>query len=97
MDSSKSKRPFSDLKSFRLLGRASEALACYEQALAQQPDYAEALVNQGNARRDLGQSAQALASYEAALALQPAHPQALNNRALALRELGRLSEALDSH
>jgi protein O-GlcNAc transferase len=52
-------------------GRWDEAIACYEQALSLQPDFAEAHFNMGILWRDQGRIDQALACFERTLALRP--------------------------
>src|SRR5260370_39568405 len=68
-------------------GRRKEALAAFEQALANKPDFPEAAYNLGNARRELGDLAGAIAAYRNALQLRPeyadAFSQVVHHRALA--------------
>jgi tetratricopeptide (TPR) repeat protein len=78
-------------------GRIEEALASYDEALAIQPDNAEALSNRGLGLRALGRLEDALASFDRALACRPANPDALSNRGVALHELGRFDKALQSY
>jgi Tfp pilus assembly protein PilF len=75
-------------------GRASDALACYEEALRLQPEHAEALKNRGNAWRMLQRPDLALASYRLALQYRPDYPEALNNCGVVLQETSRPQEAL---
>ena len=74
-------------------GDHGAARAALELAVAQDPDYFEALVNLGVERYRQGDAAGALAAFEAALRIDPDSPQALSNRALALLRLGRYAEA----
>ncbi|MBV8603729.1 MAG: tetratricopeptide repeat protein [Pelomonas sp.] len=55
----------------KALGRADEALAAYDAALAAAPDFAEALSNRGNLRLLARQFAPALADLGRAVALKP--------------------------
>src|SRR5258708_14095887 len=57
-------------------GRADEARAAFEQALAHKPDFPEAAYNLGNARRELGDLAGAIAAYRSALHLRPDYADA---------------------
>lgn len=79
----------------RRLGRAVEALAAFDRALALEPGHVNALVNRGNALQELGRAEEALASYELALALRPDHGAALFNRGNALLDLKRPAQALE--
>ena len=79
------------------LGSRKEALAQYDQALKQKPDFYEALFNRGNLHLEISRDQQALEDYERALALRPDVPAVWNNRGTALRRLRRLEEALASY
>ena len=68
------------------LGRADEAEAELEQALALDRDYVPALLNLGNLHEDRGERESARAAYERALAVDP-------NNVLALARLAGLTEA----
>jgi predicted O-linked N-acetylglucosamine transferase (SPINDLY family) len=76
------------------LGRAGEALASYDRAIAL--GHAEARYNRGNALLALGRFADAVDAYDQALAAGP-NVAALVNRGNALRELKRFEEALGSY
>jgi predicted O-linked N-acetylglucosamine transferase (SPINDLY family) len=78
------------------VGRASEALGCFERSLALAPDNAETLYNLGNARMAMHRYDDALASYDRVLALKPDHVAALSNRGNALSALRRPQDALAS-
>jgi tetratricopeptide (TPR) repeat protein/capsular polysaccharide biosynthesis protein len=54
-------------------GQLSEAIACYQTAIAQRPRFLEAHYNLGTARSQNQQYEQAIAAYEAALTLNPDH------------------------
>jgi tetratricopeptide (TPR) repeat protein len=95
------------------LGRWSDALAEFEEALAMQeriykgdhPDIANSLNNIAYCLDNVGRSEDALPKYEAALAMQerifkgdhPALSQSLNNVAYCLNVLGRPEEALTKY
>jgi tetratricopeptide (TPR) repeat protein len=66
------------------LGRSEEALACYDRALAINPQDAEAWSNKGNALGALGRSEEALACYDRALAINPQLAQAWSNKGVVL-------------
>ncbi|MDB5734073.1 MAG: hypothetical protein JWN16_710 [Alphaproteobacteria bacterium] len=78
------------------LGRKSEALARYDQALAGNPGLVPALYNRGNLLSDFKRLEEALASYDRALARQHDLVAVWNNRATVLRGLRRLDEAMAS-
>lgn len=57
-------------------GRAGEAIALLQAAVAAAPLYAEAWNNLGVAQRDIGDVVASIASYERAAALAPEQPNA---------------------
>jgi len=61
--------------------RLVEALACYDKALAINPDFAPGWFNRGWALERLGELGKAAESYERATALDPAHLAAWANQA----------------
>ena len=66
-------------------GRLQAALACFDQAIALNPSYAEAYNNRGNLYRDQVRLAKkSLASYERAVALRPGYVHADSNALLVL-------------
>jgi predicted O-linked N-acetylglucosamine transferase (SPINDLY family) len=77
-------------------GHHEAALACFEQALALQPDFAEALANCAVALQSLPNAdpARALAVFDRVLAKSPSLAEVRNNRGSVLRELGRVDEAI---
>jgi len=82
-------------------GRTEEALAAFDRALEQRPDYGAALAGraelrnlEGNRLRDAGRVADALTCYERALQDAPHYGDALNNRAVALWSMTHFEEAL---
>ncbi len=81
-------------KALDSLGRYEEALACYDRALAVNPQLAEAWSNKGGALHRLGRYEEALACCDRALALNPQYASAWSNKGGALHGLGRYEEAL---
>jgi protein O-GlcNAc transferase len=79
------------------LKRLEEAVASFDQALAIDPDYADALNNRGNALLELKCCEAALASYDKALTVKPDLPDALCGRGNALYDLKRYEEAVASY
>jgi predicted O-linked N-acetylglucosamine transferase (SPINDLY family) len=78
------------------MGRAADALAAFDQALAQDSGLAAAWNNRGLALNALGQPEQALESFARAAALAPASPDPLANHGDMLKQLRRHEEALAS-
>ena len=74
-----------------------QAMACFDRAIALQPDYAEAYNNRGNLLRSLENCDQAIANYGQAIALEPTNGEAFNYRGNALTDLGKFDEALASY
>jgi tetratricopeptide (TPR) repeat protein len=79
------------------LGRASDALAGFENVLRLRPGEALAWNNRGNVLQRIERWDDALASYERAIALRPDYIDAIYNRAATLQRLGRWEEALHGH
>lgn len=79
------------------LGRANDALASYDRALAVRPNDADALNNRGIVLQQLNRLDEALASYAEALTLKPKNANTLYNRGNALGKLKRFEEALASY
>jgi tetratricopeptide (TPR) repeat protein len=77
------------------LDRHQEALAAYQRALRDRPDYPEALNNLGTALERLGRPAEAAAAFRRALALRPDEPDWWGNLGNALRDL-RQTEAAEA-
>jgi len=78
------------------LGRAREAIACYDRAVAIAPDSADLLYSRAAELLGLRRFEDALACYERILTIVPNDIGALNNRAIACLNLGRVDEALAS-
>ena len=79
------------------IGRYTEALASYDQAIEIKPDYDFAWYNRGNALSKLGRLDEAIASYNKAIVIKPDFDEAWYHRGLALRSLGRTKEAIASY
>ncbi len=75
-------------------GRLEEARALYEQTLATQPDYFDALHLLGVIRVQSGEAAAGAALIERAVALNPNAAAALSNLGWALTETGRFDDAV---
>lgn len=60
------------------LGRADEALASYDAAIAVQPGYAQAHHNRGNVLADLRRTSEAIGSYQQVLTITPRFFQRYN-------------------
>lgn len=73
-------------------GRADEAIAHFEQALAIRPAYAECENNLGDALNQLGRSTEAIPHLESALRLQPRYAEATNNLGVAFMATQRPDE-----
>ncbi|MBT9597086.1 MAG: tetratricopeptide repeat protein [Vitreoscilla sp.] len=76
-----------------LQGRHEEALACLDQAAAQQPDTADLQVNRGEVLRALSRWPEAEAALRRALALAPGSPDAWNNLGLVLQARSRHADS----
>jgi predicted TPR repeat methyltransferase len=74
-------------------GTHADAVAAYEQAIALDPDCAEAHYRLGLARRDQQQFSAAIASYRRALALKPDYIEAHNNLGVVLQLESNLEDA----
>ena len=75
-------------------GRFSEALTCFDQALALQPGSLELQLDRANALQALGRRDEALEALDRILACDPNHLGARNNRGNLLQDLGRHGDAL---
>jgi predicted O-linked N-acetylglucosamine transferase (SPINDLY family)/ADP-heptose:LPS heptosyltransferase len=79
------------------LNRSEEALACYDRAIAINPDYARAHSNRGNVLQNLKRFDEALESYDRALSIRPDYAEAHYNRGNALQACKRYQEAITSY
>ncbi|MGF1571122.1 MAG: tetratricopeptide repeat protein [Nodosilinea sp.] len=79
---------------FNELDDKTQAIACYDAALAIKPDDHEALNNKGNALSALGQNEAAIACYDAALAIKPDFHEVLNNKGNVLAASGQNEAAI---
>ncbi len=77
--------------------RHADALAAYQQAIAADPQCAEAHYRAGLAWRDQQQFESAIASYRRALAIQPGYIEAHNNLGVVMQLQHRLEDALASY
>ena len=78
----------------RQVGKLSEAVAHFEEALRLNPDYAQAHNNLGAALWQKGESREAVDHYERALQLKPDYAEARNNLAIAQAQLGKYPAAV---
>jgi tetratricopeptide (TPR) repeat protein len=76
------------------LGRTTEGIAHYEQALRIMPDSAEAHNNLGIALKDQGKLPEAIAHYEQALRIKPEYAEAHNNLGNVFSQEGQVSDAI---
>jgi hypothetical protein len=78
------------------LGRAADALASFDRAIALRPDIAELHSNRGNALRDLAQPEAGLVAHARAIALRPDYAEAHSNLARTLIDQNQHTPALAS-
>jgi tetratricopeptide (TPR) repeat protein/SAM-dependent methyltransferase len=81
----------------RAQGRLDEAIASYRDALAGEPDFADAHVSLAATLHEQGKLAEAVASYRKALSLRPDLVAAHYNLGSALKALGQTDEAVASY
>ncbi|HXW26912.1 MAG TPA: tetratricopeptide repeat protein [Xanthobacteraceae bacterium] len=79
------------------LGQDAAALRSFDDAVACQPDFAEAHGNRANALAGLGRLSEALASYDRAVGLRPDSCEDWCNRGSVLLQLDRPAEAIESY
>jgi tetratricopeptide (TPR) repeat protein len=79
---------------FKFRNQLSEAMTCYERALALAPGALDTLYNLGNTCQDLGQPERAITYFQQALRLRPDAVELHNNLGTAFQDLGRLAEAV---
>jgi len=80
-----------------LSGKIPEALVIYRQALKLNPNYIDALNNQGICLQTLNRHEEALVSYTQALRLRPDYANLYYNQGICLKVLNRHEEALASY
>ncbi len=85
---------YQQARSQRGAGRRPEAGQLLRQALALQPDHAEALNDLGTLLQELGRSGEAIASYRAVLAQRPDYALAHHNLGNALQHEGEVAQAV---
>lgn len=76
------------------LGRDTEAMEHYQEAVRLKPDYVEAHNNLGFALSHVGKTTEAIAQYEEALHIDPEDVEAHNNLGNALWKMGKSEEAI---
>jgi tetratricopeptide (TPR) repeat protein/SAM-dependent methyltransferase len=78
------------------LGQHQEALMCFDAAIADQPDFADAHGNRASALMELGRVEEAVGGYERTVALAPNSVGDLLNLGTALHQVGRQEDAIAS-
>ena len=78
-------------------GKWLDAITCYDTAIRQKPDYAEAYSQRGLSLSKLNRFEEALASYNKSIQLQSDHANPYFYRGNTLQQLNRIDEALDSY
>src|ERR1700742_3176298 len=79
------------------LGEPLEAIKSFDEAIAIDPDFADAHGNRANILVDADLPLEALKSFDRALALNPNSPSDWLNHGALLQDLGRHAEALTSY
>ena len=79
------------------MGRLSEALTAYDEAVALHPESVVAKNGRAETLKAMGRISEALEAYDSIAAEHPENVAAKNGRAEMLRRLGRLSEALEAY
>lgn len=79
------------------LGHHDEAVESFRQAVAIDPNVAEAHFNYGLALKSKGDQAAAIQSYRRAIEIRPAYPEAFYNLGISLKAIGDLSGAIDCY
>lgn len=78
----------------KTLGRHEEAIACFEKALAFDPQHAMAWHHKGVVLGRFGRHEEAMTCYDKALAIGPSFPLCWNNKGLLFYLLGQREQAL---
>jgi len=82
----------------RMLKRNEEAIACYDQALALNRNFTQALINKGLTLCELNRKDEAIRlCYDRVLDIEPNNEMALNNKGVALSDMRRYEEAIDCY
>lgn len=79
----------------REVGRTSDAIAIYLQAIGLKPDHFAAHNNLADLYRETGRLADAISHYRLAQSLAPQHAEISNNLAAALHDQGHYNEAIE--
>jgi tetratricopeptide (TPR) repeat protein len=74
-----------------------QALACFERALALEPNSTDVLYNNGVALQRLGEHEKALEAYNLVLSREPEFAEAWHNKGFVLDRLGRYPEAVEAY
>jgi len=82
---------------YKEIGQLDEAIKRFKEALAINPEYAEAHNNLGVTLQNLGLMDEAVQSYEKALSFKPDYTEALNNLGVIQQNLGLMDEAVKSY
>tara|TARA_B100000315_G_scaffold212156_2_gene209387 strand:+ start:8149 stop:9693 length:1545 start_codon:yes stop_codon:yes gene_type:complete len=88
---------FKDAQACEKQGDWSGAVALYQAALAESPDFVEAQHNLALALRQLGQSDEALKWAQSAAALRPDHPTIQFSLGLSLEQTGQIRLAIEAY
>ena len=78
----------------RVRARLEEALLCYDEAVAANPDFPEAIYNKGLVLCRLDRPEDAVKSFEKAIGLAPDFADVYDSKGSALNSMGRHEEAL---
>ena len=77
-------------------GELPRALDCFNQAIAQAPDYWDAIINRAGVLHRMKRFDEALADYDRALVYQPNHINLHKDKSQVLKEMKRFDEAIAS-
>ena len=84
-------------RGFKLENNNDEKIHCYTEAIRLKPDYADAYINRGIARRDEGDMVGAVKDYTEAIHLKPNDAVAYYNRGISLNEKGDMDGAFKDY
>ncbi len=79
------------------LGKHENGLACYDKAIAINPEYADAYYSRGNAYYDKESLEQAIADYSKAIEINPVYLKAYYNRGVFYYKKGNLVQAISDY